>query len=147
LFCCCFCFFFSCSFDRLSLTHSSFLNKNLSILSNCIDEYASEQGRFQYYQRQVNRQKQQQQSYLQKRETENEIRIESGKEPLPAEDLTKNPLFKILPKPNRLETYLISNQILHYCNQLTSLSSQATQKLYVTEALHKNTNTTVEETK
>ncbi len=114
------------------------MDKHLAILSQCIDEFAAEQGKFQYYQRQVARQKQAQQSYIQKRATDNEIRSMTGKEPLPEEDLSKNPLFKPIPKPSRLETYLVSNQIAHYCEQVQGASTAALNKLYMVEALHRD---------
>lgn len=42
---------------RLNLSHSPFITKTLGILSSCIDEYSSEQSKFQYMQRQIARQK------------------------------------------------------------------------------------------
>lgn len=41
----------------------------------------------------------------------------AGEEPLPEED-PSNPVFKPLPEPSRLESFLITNQISNYCNQI-----------------------------
>lgn len=41
----------------------------------------------------------------------------TGEEPLPEED-PSNPVFKPLPEPSRLDSFLITNQISNYCNQI-----------------------------
>lgn len=41
----------------------------------------------------------------------------AGDEPLPEED-PSNPVFKPLPEPSRLDSFLITNQISNYCNQI-----------------------------
>lgn len=41
----------------------------------------------------------------------------AGDEPLPEED-PSNPVFKPLPEPTRLDSFLITNQISNYCNQI-----------------------------
>lgn len=48
---------------------------------------------------------------------ENMARKTAGEEPLPEED-PLNPVFKPLPEPSRLESFLITNQISNYCNQI-----------------------------
>jgi len=126
-----------CDFDRLTFTANPFLEKNLEILSSSIDEYSSEQAKYQYFQRQVARQKLSQQSHLQRAKEENEARALQGKEPLPDEDLSKNSLFKPLSKPSRVENLLSSNKINLYCNQITSASTLAFNKMYIVDALNK----------
>lgn len=49
--------------------------------------------------------------------TENAARRSSGEELLPEED-PNNPIFKTLPEPSRLDSYLITNQIANYCSQV-----------------------------
>jgi translation initiation factor 3 subunit H len=127
----------SCEFDRLTIGANPFLEKNLGILSDCIDEYSQEQGKFQYYQRQVTRQKANIKTHQDKRKIESDARVASGLPPLTNEDTSKNSIYKPINRPSRLDTYLISNQIAHYCEQINSSSSQAFQKLYVAEALIK----------
>jgi len=128
----------SCDFDRLDLNSTPFIEKNLGVLSDVIDEYSSEQAKFQFHQRQVARQKANQQNYLQKRSQENENRAAAGQDALPDDDRSKNPLFKPIAPPSRLESYLLWNQIAHYSEQITSASSQAFTKLYAVEALQQS---------
>jgi len=134
----------NCDSDRLFVSHSSNLEKQFSSLSSGIDDYIQEQGKYQFYQRQLTRQKQAQAAYLSKRQSENEIRTMTGKDPLPEEDLNKLPIFKPINKPQRLETYLISNQMQQHVKQIHTQAAAAFNKLYLVEAIHKeNTNTTL----
>ena len=48
---------------------------------------------------------------------ENLARKAAGEDPLPEED-PSNPIFKPLPEPSRLDSFLITNQISNYCNQI-----------------------------
>ena len=48
---------------------------------------------------------------------ENAARKSAGEDPLPEED-PSNPIFKPVPEPSRLESFLITNQIANYCNQI-----------------------------
>jgi hypothetical protein len=59
--------------------------------------------KLQFYQRQLARQRAAQEQHQKKREVEQEARHRAGKEPLPEEDLSKNPLWKPIQKPSRLE--------------------------------------------
>lgn len=127
----------SSNLDRLNLNYSNFLEKNLAQLGQAIESYSMEQGKFQYFLRAQARLKQQQSDYLKRRAAENESRLAAGKDPLPEEDLSKNPLFKPQTKPNRLETYLLSNQIDYYCDSISNVSEQTFQKLYLMEAIQK----------
>lgn len=127
----------SSNLERVNLNYSAFLEKNLTLLGNTIEQYSQEQGKFQFFLRALARQKQQQADHLKKRQVENDARVSAGKDPLPDEDLSRNPLFKPLAKPNRLETYLLSNQIGYYADSITAVSNQSFQKLYLMEALQK----------
>jgi len=49
--------------------------------------------------------------------TENMARKAAGEEPRPEED-PSNPIFKPLPEPSRLDSYLITNQVANYCYQI-----------------------------
>jgi len=127
----------ACEHDRLSLQVNPFLEKSLDEMSNLIEAYANEQGKFQFYLRQVTRQKQQLQVALQKLRLENEARIAAGKEPISEDDLLKNPQFKPQPKPPRLESLLLSKQVRYHAHQTNAAAVSGFQKLYVVEALHK----------
>lgn len=127
----------SSNLERLNLNYSNFLEKNLASLGAAIEGYSMEQGKFQFFLRAQARAKQQQADYIKRRQTENESRTAAGKDALPEEDLSKNALFKPLNKPNRLETYLLSNQIDYYCDSITAVAEQTFQKLYLMEATQK----------
>ncbi|OIW11708.1 hypothetical protein TanjilG_12227 [Lupinus angustifolius] len=92
---------------------------------------------FQFYYRNLSRQQAQQQAWLQKRRTENLARKATGEEPLPEED-PANPIFKPHPEPSRLESFLITNQISNYCNQINGVSGQSFNRLYLMKALHED---------
>jgi len=126
-----------CDLDRLTLNANPFVDKNLEALSSTIDEHTQEQFKLHQYQRTVTRQKQQQQAYLQKIKDEQESRVAAGLPPLPEEDLSKNPLFKPINKPGRLDNHLIANKIDLYCQQIISASTIGLNQLYIVDALHK----------
>ncbi|KAH7670407.1 translation initiation factor 3 subunit H protein [Dioscorea alata] len=126
-----------CDFDRLQLSTSSFMERNLEFMIECMEDLSAEQNRFQYYYRNVSRQQAQQQAWLQKRRTENIARKAAGEELLPEED-PSNPIFKPIPEPSRLDSYLINNQIANYCNQINGVAGQNFSRLYLMKALHEN---------
>lgn len=121
----------SCEFDRLNLSAGPFLEKSLGTLSSIVDEYASEQSKFQYVQRLIARQKAQQAAVQSKRAAENEQRANLGQDPLDEDGKG----VKITPQPSRLETFLLANQLSNYCEQIESASQLNFNKLYITEAL------------
>lgn len=125
----------SCDFDRLNHSTNQYLTKNLTAMSQCINEYISEQGKFEFHQRQLKRQKASQNAYKQKQQAENDRRVSMGQDPIPEEDLSKNTLFKPIQEPARFETYLISNQIAIHANYMTQSAAKSFHKLYAMEAL------------
>ncbi|KAL3694955.1 hypothetical protein R1sor_008606 [Riccia sorocarpa] len=118
-----------CDFDRLVLSTSPFMEKNLEFLIECMDDLGMEQQKFQYYYRNLSRQQGQQQAWLQKRRAENMARRAAGEEPLPEED-SNNPLFKPIPEPSRLDSYLITNQVNNYCNQINGYAPHGFSHMY-----------------
>ncbi|KMZ60842.1 Eukaryotic translation initiation factor 3 subunit [Zostera marina] len=124
-------------FDRLELSTKPFVERNMEFLIDCMDDLTMEQQKFQYHYRNVARQQTQQQAWLQKRRTENMSRKASGEEPLPEED-PLNPIFKPLPEPSRLDSFLITNQVSNFCNQINGVAGQSLCRLYVTKALQDN---------
>lgn len=48
---------------------------------------------------------------------DNMARKAASEELLPEED-PSNPVFKPIPEPSRLDSFLITNQIANYCNQI-----------------------------
>jgi len=131
---------FTCESERLSLWPWSgpFLERAVTLLSDSVDDYQTEAGRLAYYQRQVWRQKQAQQAYIQKLAAENTTRVQQGKAPIPEEDRSKNPLFKTIPRPARTEAHSAANQIAYSAQQIQQAANQSIHKLYLTQALHKD---------
>jgi len=116
----------SCHYDRLRVSPYSFLQKNLDMLAGSIEEYASEQGKYQFQQRQLARERQ---ALLAKRQAINEKRKQLQQDPLP-EDMG------LPPPPSRLETFLITNQITQHCQQIVQAATQGLNKLYVIDGLN-----------
>jgi translation initiation factor 3 subunit H len=125
------------AYERLDLSTNPFLEKNLEFLIECLDDLSQEQNKFQYYQRNLQKQQYQQNQWVQKRKLENIARKKAGEEILPEED-SSNPIFKPIPEPNRLESVLITNQINNYCKQLNQFSATSLSKVYLLGALQKD---------
>lgn len=133
----------NCDFSRLSVSNQPFIEKTLGVLSHCIDDYSSEQSKFQYIQRQIARQKQTLQAHEQKRNQDNETRTSMGHDPLGAEeDKAKLAALKPIPQPSRLETMFICSQMSNYCKQIQDSASLSFSKLYVVESLTKESAST-----
>ncbi|EPS72035.1 hypothetical protein M569_02724 [Genlisea aurea] len=124
-----------CDHDRLQFSSSQFSERNVEFLIDCMDDLSMEQQKFQYYYRNLSRQQAQQQAWLQKRRAENIARKNAGEEALPEED-PSNPIFKPIPEPSRLDSFLITNQIANYCNQINGVAGQSFSRLYLMKALH-----------
>jgi len=120
----------------LDLSSNPFLEKNMEALLECMDDLGSEQLKFQYYQRNIQRQQAQQAAWLQKRKAENLARKLAGEELLPEED-PSNTIFKLVAEPSRLESLLITNQISNYCRQINHFSTNSFSKLFCAASLQK----------
>ncbi|CAK9170625.1 unnamed protein product [Ilex paraguariensis] len=68
---------------------------------------------------------------------ENMARKATGEDPLPEED-PSNLVFKPIPEPSRLDSFLITNQISTYCNQINGVAGQSFSRLYLMKALQEN---------
>nr|CAG4637032.1 EOG090X06SH [Ceriodaphnia reticulata]SVE72955.1 EOG090X06SH [Ceriodaphnia reticulata] len=117
----------------LDLGTASVLEKHLRSLTDNVDELLQDTNKFNIYQRQVVKQQQEKQKYIQKRNLENNARQARGEPPLPEEDVTK--VFKPIPVPPRLEPMVLSAQIAAHCQQVSLFCSQALGKLFLSEAL------------
>jgi translation initiation factor 3 subunit H len=84
------------------------------------------------YHRSVARQQQQMAAWLQKRKQENMARRAAGEEPLPEEDPA---MFKPIPEPSALDSYLLTNQIASHCELLGGAAEAGMAKLYVMQGL------------
>lgn len=123
-------------FELLDLSSNSYLEKNMEFLIDCLDELGTEQNKFQFYNRAVMRQQQQQAQWLQKRKAENQQRKLQGQEPLPDVDITT--VFKPVPEPPRLESLLISKQINEYCKQINQFAGNSFTKAYLLKGVQQD---------
>jgi translation initiation factor 3 subunit H len=99
------------TFDRLDLSTNPYLEKHLEFLCGWVDELSTEQQKFQYYSRQLSRGK--------------------NKPKNTAEAWASSDA------PRRMESLLISNQIVSYCDQMNTFTSGGLGKLYLMGSLHK----------
>ncbi|KAJ7942278.1 Eukaryotic translation initiation factor 3 subunit H [Quillaja saponaria] len=120
-----------CDYDRLQLSSKPFMERNMEFLIECNGRHINRTTEGWS----LTRQQAQQQAWLQKRRAENMARKASGEDPLPEED-PSNPIFKPLPEPSRLDSFLITNQIANYCNQINGVAGQSFSRLYLLKALH-----------
>jgi len=123
-------------FSRLELNTNPFLEKQLQLLIESIEDLQQESSKLQHYERAVQRQKSAQSQYLAKKKAEAVTRRARGEEPLPEEDLTHNSLFKPIPKPSRLESLLITDQMSAYCQQVNQFTGQSFAKLFLMQSLN-----------
>jgi len=123
-------------FERLNLSTNPFLEKNLEFLIECLDDLGVEQNKFQYHQRNVQKQQSQQLAWIQKRKAENLLRKQNGEELLPETD-PLNPIFKPITEPSRLESLLITNQINNYCRHINHFAGNNFTKIFLMGELKK----------
>ncbi|KAL1924305.1 uncharacterized protein VTP21DRAFT_7340 [Calcarisporiella thermophila] len=123
------------NFDMLELSLDPYIEKNLELLMESIDEHQSDQNNHQYWQRSVAREQAKIQQYLQKRRQENVQRQAQGLPPLPEEDVSQ--MFRIPPEPSRLDSLLINAQIHQYCRQINQFVGPSLSKLYLAGELQK----------
>jgi len=122
--------------SHLDLGSTTSLQKTLRQLLTITDDMSQEINKYTNVQRQIFKQNQAKSLHQQKRQAENQQRLQRGEEPLPEEDLNK--IFKPIPAPTRLDTLLISNQVTNYCKQVGQFSSQSLGKLFMAEAFQEN---------
>ena len=123
--------------NRLHLNSTPFSSKSLEFLSGLMDDLVSEQQKVAYYHRASQRLQQQKNSWLQKRRAENAQREKSGLEPLSEE----NPDTRSVSEPNKLETYLILNQVNQFARQLEEHNATSAAKLKLVSSLRANETT------
>eukprot|EP00033_Pygsuia_biforma_P000819 GCRY01000953.1.p1 GENE.GCRY01000953.1~~GCRY01000953.1.p1 ORF type:complete len:316 (-),score=63.87 GCRY01000953.1:48-995(-) len=118
-------------FDALDMSFSPFLERNLELLIDCIDDLAVEHNRYQNHEKYAQKIKASQQAWIAKRKAENAERALKGEEPL-SEDVTQSHGYKAIPAPpSRLDALLVTNQVKTYCEQINSFASQSLNKLYL----------------
>lgn len=121
----------SCTTDRLSFDPFSSVKKDLTFLSQRIDEYEHEQHKFHSGLRDATRKR----AELAKRRTaENEQRAADGKELLPVDDLS----VASASIPSRQNSYLIANQISQRAQEVINTARGGFNKLYLLQGLHED---------
>ncbi|KAK2723040.1 eukaryotic translation initiation factor 3 subunit H-like [Artemia franciscana] len=120
----------------LDLGVSSMLEKHMRNLMDNLDEIIVEVGKFNNYQRQVQKQQLEKLKYIQKRSVENTLRQAKGEPPLPEDDIHR--LFKPLPAPSRIESASFAAQSSDTCRQILSFCAQSIGKMYVAESVQEN---------
>jgi len=110
----------SAHFERLNLSTNPFLEKTLEFLTECLDDLAAEQNKYQYYQKNLQRQ---QHNYLKKKGD--------------GEEEEETQTFKHVQQPNRLESLLITNQINNYCEQINTFVGTGFAKMFLYGGMQK----------
>lgn len=121
---------FDNNFDNLNISIDSYLEKNIESIFDSIDQFHTDQGNYNYFQRQLAREKIKIQQWQNKRKVENAQLSAAGKPTLGLDDW-KN-VFKLPAEPSRLENLLVSGQIDQYCSQIEEHGSTVSTKLFAT---------------
>jgi len=123
-------------FARLELNTNPFLEKQLQLLIDCVEDLQQESNKLQSYERAVHRQKVAQTQFLARKRSEAAARRARGEEPLPEDDTSTNPALKPIPKPSRLDSLLVTNQMGAYLEQVNQFCGQSFVKLFMMQSLN-----------
>jgi len=115
----------------LSLSTGPFIEENMKLLGECMEDFANEQQKVAYFQRNMQRYQSQHAHWLQKRRQENARRRANGEEELPEEDAN----YKAPTPPSRLENFLITNQVAEHVHDLDAFTTKTMAKLELVTAL------------
>lgn len=113
------------TFDRLDLSSNPYLEKHLEFMSGWVDDLASEQQKFQYYQRML------------ARAGSDRYKKKGKKDSFASSDDGTNGWLSA-DAPRRMESLLLTNQLRGYCDQMDSFTSGGLTKLFVAGGLHKD---------
>ncbi|KAJ8449709.1 hypothetical protein Cgig2_001365 [Carnegiea gigantea] len=120
-----------CDYNRLQLCTTPFVERNLEFLIEFMNDLSMEQQKLSFLFTiglvpvllpQPFTSTSSAASMASEEKAENMSCKAASEEPLPEED-PSNPIFKPIPEPSRLDTYLITNQIANYCNQINGYNS------------------------
>jgi len=118
-------------YERLSLSTAPFIEENLKLLGECMEDFANEQQKVAYFQRNMQRYHSQHSHWLQKRRQENARRRANGEDELPEEDVS----YKAPTPPSRLENFLITNQVAEHVHDLEAFTTKTMAKLEFVAAI------------
>jgi len=119
----------------LDLGTADVLETQLKQLMEAVDELNGESVKYNKYQNMAVKQFQDKTRWLQRRQHENSARTARGEDPLPDEDLSK--IFKPIVPPSRLNSLVLSGQILSSSEQISQFCSESLAKLFSIEPLQK----------
>lgn len=122
---------FAHSYDMFDISIDSYLEKNIEGIFDSVDNFHADQGNYNWYQRQLAREKLKIQQWQHKRKLENAALAAAGKPTLPVDDWQN--LFKLPAEPSRLDNLLVSGQIDKYCSQIEDFGSTVSTKLFATQ--------------
>jgi translation initiation factor 3 subunit H len=126
-------------YEHFELSTHDFMQKNLEALSYCFSDLQKEQLTYGNWHRNVAKQEQLQQQYIQKRKAQNIARAETGEALLPEDvrDLEiENPsLFRKPTEPSQLEALLIAHRINSHCDQVIQFAGKSLTKQYTVKGL------------
>lgn len=105
----------------LSVPDQELLELRGDAVMDTVDDLNYEQGNYNYYQRQLARERTKITAWQQKRKAENAVRAEKGEPELPLDGWKKEKLFNNVEEPSRLENLLLSAQLDEHCNELEEL--------------------------
>ena len=124
----------------LGLSSTELLQKNVQLLMENVESLQLETYRLLGYEKNISKQAQQKQQFLQRRREENERREKTGEPPLPMTDeaIEQESNLKPVVPPQRLEALLIGEQVDLRCQQISEIAGAAFAKLYLAEGLQPN---------
>ena len=124
----------------LGLSASELLQKNVQLLMENVESLQLETYRLLGYEKNISKQAQQKQQFLQRRREENERREKTGEPQLPMtnEAIEQELSLKPVVPPQRLDALLIGEQVDLRCQQISEISGAAFAKLYLAEGLQPN---------
>lgn len=123
--------------EFLGLSATQLLEKNLQLLMDSVENLQQETYRLLGYEKNVAKQLQQKQQFIQRRKEENSRRQQRG-EPLlsTSDDVIEQELnLKPIQPPSRLEALLIGEHVDSKCRQITEVAAETFAKLYLSEGL------------
>ena len=121
----------------LGLSAGQVLEKNVQLLMENVEGLQLETYRLLGYEKNISKQSQQKQQFLQRRKEENVRRAERGEPPLPVTDDAVEQELSLKPvvSPARLDALLIGEQVNLRCQQISEITGAAFGKLYLAEGL------------
>ncbi len=124
----------------LDLSASEVFQKNVQLLMENVEALQLETYRLLGYEKNISKQAQQKQQFLQRRKEENERREKSGEPQLPVTDEAVEQELNLKPvvPPQRLDALLVGEQVDLRCKQISEIAGAAFGKLYLAEGLQPN---------